>query len=120
MTLQIVAAGCGADPHSTSTFRPPTPGGPMSDSNYTRRRLIQTGAAGAAAGALAAAGPADARKKHHRRRKPKARHANTIVVGAGLAGLTAAHRIAAAGRSVIVLEARNRVGGRTLNHEPGG
>src|SRR5262245_57898056 len=34
------------------------------------------------------------------------------VVGAGFAGLTAAWRIAQAGRSVVVLEARDRVGGR--------
>src|SRR5690606_18658933 len=37
-----------------------------------------------------------------------------IVVGAGLAGLVAADRLAAAGRDVLVIEARDRVGGRTL------
>lgn len=41
--------------------------------------------------------------------------AEVVVVGAGLAGLSAADRLAAAGRSVLVVEARDRVGGRVLN-----
>jgi monoamine oxidase len=38
--------------------------------------------------------------------------ADACVVGTGFAGLTAAWRLAQAGRSVVVLEARDRVGGR--------
>ncbi|MEV0460709.1 flavin monoamine oxidase family protein, partial [Catellatospora methionotrophica] len=40
--------------------------------------------------------------------------ADVIVVGAGVAGLVTADRLAGAGRRVLVLEARDRVGGRTL------
>ncbi|HYJ50641.1 MAG TPA: NAD(P)/FAD-dependent oxidoreductase [Microbacterium sp.] len=41
-------------------------------------------------------------------------HFDTIVVGAGVAGLTAAHLLADAGKDVVVLEARDRVGGRIV------
>ena len=41
---------------------------------------------------------------------------DAVVVGAGISGLMAARRISRAGRSVLVVEARDRVGGRVLNH----
>lgn len=40
-----------------------------------------------------------------------------VVVGAGLSGLTCALRLRQAGTDVVVLEARDRVGGRILNAE---
>ena len=43
-----------------------------------------------------------------------------VVVGAGLAGLSAARELSARGASVVVVEARARVGGRVENHDIGG
>ena len=40
-----------------------------------------------------------------------------VVVGAGFAGLMAADRVASAGHEVVVLEARDRVGGRVWSQE---
>jgi len=52
----------------------------------------------------------------------EAKRVQTVVIGGGLAGLSTARNLIRQGvKSVVVLEARNRVGGRTLNLSlPGG
>ncbi|SDS96119.1 flavin monoamine oxidase family protein [Microterricola viridarii] len=45
---------------------------------------------------------------------------DTVVIGAGVSGLTAARLLAQAGQRVLVLEARDRVGGRTWTDREGG
>lgn len=44
----------------------------------------------------------------------RAADVDVVVIGAGAAGIAAAHSLRAAGRSVVVLEARNRIGGRAF------
>ncbi|NYG54826.1 flavin monoamine oxidase family protein [Nocardioides perillae] len=96
----------------------PTPTG----LDLTRRGLLAAGLAGSGGLALAATGgltgiaaeAAAAEAGSRQGRLP--RRVDVVVVGAGLSGLVAARRVAAAGRSVLVVEARRRVGGRILNH----
>ena len=84
----------------------------------TRRGLVGAAAAGAATAALPHA--AQAGKRTSKRPAGRRLKADVAIVGAGLAGMTAARRLSMAGARVAVVEARNRVGGRTLNHPIGG
>ncbi|KAJ5919672.1 hypothetical protein N7454_009507 [Penicillium verhagenii] len=45
--------------------------------------------------------------------RPSAKIYDVVIIGAGLAGLTAAHELSSTGLSCVVLEARDRVGGKT-------
>jgi monoamine oxidase len=84
----------------------------MSDQAISRRRLIGAGAAAGLGAVLNRVPGVSAAVRSQRT-------ADVVVVGAGFAGLTAALRIKQKGHSVIVLEARNRVGGRALNRPIG-
>ncbi|MGO9883971.1 MAG: flavin monoamine oxidase family protein [Solirubrobacteraceae bacterium] len=79
----------------------------MTKTTITRRGLIAGGLATGAAAALPASASA------------RTRTVDVVIVGAGIAGLTAARELVRAGRSVVVFEARDRVGGRVWNHDLG-
>ncbi|MEK7857395.1 MAG: FAD-dependent oxidoreductase, partial [Acidobacteriota bacterium] len=69
-----------------------------------RREFLRT----LGAAALTAAAP----KVVWPQRKPK----TCIIIGAGLAGLSAAYKLKTAGWEVTLLDGRNRIGGRVFSH----
>jgi monoamine oxidase len=80
-------------------------------SALTRRHLLRLSAAAAGAAALLPITDWSAyAKKQERHKKPKPQ--SVAIVGGGVAGLTAAYRLHAAGASPVLFEASNRWGGR--------
>ncbi|MDA0218279.1 MAG: NAD(P)/FAD-dependent oxidoreductase [Proteobacteria bacterium] len=65
---------------------------------FSRRQALSLGAAGAVTPALAYAAPAS--------------DTDVVIVGAGAAGIAAAHALRAAGVEHVLIEAGNRIGGR--------
>lgn len=89
----------------------------------SRRALLGASAAGAGLAASLAPGAFDdahAAVRGLQGRLP--RKVDVVVVGGGISGLVAARKVANRGASVLLVEARDRVGGRVLNHrlEAGG
>ena len=78
-------------------------------SMLTRRAFTLALGAAAVAPLVAGCGEDDEPGSDGEGRRP----GHVIVIGAGMAGLAAARRLADAGVQVTVVEARNRIGGRT-------
>lgn len=74
----------------------------------SRREVLQ-GTLAAASGLLLSCAAGGRRRQAHGSSAPR-----VVVIGAGFAGLAAAHELASAGYDTVVVEARRRVGGRVL------
>ncbi len=81
--------------------------------SLTRRRFLQLLGTASAGIVIPGCGSSDGHKQSDAL-------GPVIVVGAGISGLTVANAMATAGVEVVVLEARDRIGGRTWTADIGG
>ncbi|MDE2982135.1 MAG: FAD-dependent oxidoreductase [Gemmatimonadota bacterium] len=104
----------------------PTTHDPAPPPPPNRRTFIKAGLAAAGLGpaisALPSCGDASDRSPRRRAAPPPTRtDESVLVIGAGIAGLAAAHELRASGfADVVVLEARDRIGGRIWTQQLGG
>ena len=105
-----------ADAHDDQ-IDPGTTRGQQSGGGISRRQALSSAVAGAAGVALGPlASRAAAASPGRRPRRPSGATVDVLVIGGGISGLTAAYRLLGhSNLSVQVLEANDRVGGRTVN-----
>lgn len=89
----------------------------MADSLERRQFLIRLMNAAAAASAVGIT--TGCRTQEPAQTRSEIESDAVVVIGAGIAGLSAARALADAGRNVVVLEARQRLGGRTFTDAVG-
>ena len=85
----------------------------MAEQGMSRRGLLGGAAAG---GAMLAIGGLGDMAQAATTSGSLPANVDVVVVGGGLSGLVAARNLVASGKNALVLEARDRVGGRLLNH----
>lgn len=80
----------------------------------TRRDFLKVASIGTASAFALSCGLIQDSQENVMPQSNDSRHAKVIVIGAGISGIAAARTLTDKGYSVIVLEARNRIGGRIL------
>tara|TARA_R110002096_G_scaffold434321_2_gene655528 strand:- start:4117 stop:5616 length:1500 start_codon:yes stop_codon:yes gene_type:complete len=93
--------------------------GKVKAGNISRRKLMAVGAGASVAAASVMATSAAAMSRGQEKVKPRKNknHADVIIVGGGFCGVTAARELGLQGYDITLLEARNRLGGRTFTAE---